>query len=311
MDEWMAHMRRGNFAAAWEVSDRVLRERAGAPCSHWPRHLQYVWDGSSIDDRRVLVRCYHGLGDTIQFIRFASMLKQRAREVIVWAQPRLIPLLRSVDGIDQLVPLHDGDVGLPYDVDVEIMELAHVFRSTVQTLPADVPYIHVTPMPREPAARPAVGLVWRAGDWAEHRSVPFAELEPLIALPVDWYVLQGPPGLEERPARFGRVVGAYDVLDVASAIRALDLVISVDTMVAHLAGALGRPVWTLLHADSDWRWMRDRQDSPWYPTMRLFRQSEAGGWRAVIERVARELERLCASFDPSGSLRLAIDAGLD
>src|SRR5688572_4769011 len=108
VDDWTLHMRRGEFEAAWKVSDRVLRARAGVPCEHLPRHFQYFWDGQPLDGKRVLVRCYHGLGDTIQFIRYAPLLRSRAREVIVWAQPKLIPLLRSVPGIDLLLPLHDG-----------------------------------------------------------------------------------------------------------------------------------------------------------------------------------------------------------
>src|SRR3954470_2648306 len=101
-DVWMYNMRRGAFEEAWTFSDAVLKERAGKPCWHWPRHQQYIWDGSSLAGKRVLVRCYHGLGDTIQFIRYAPMLKQLAKEVIVWAQPPLIPILKSMKGIDRL-----------------------------------------------------------------------------------------------------------------------------------------------------------------------------------------------------------------
>src|SRR5215212_3041441 len=94
---WDHHMRSGDFAAAWRVSDSVLASRGGVTCGHLPRHLQWVWDGSPVDDRHVLVRCYHGLGDTIQFARYLPLLQARAREVIVWAQPRLIPLLAALD----------------------------------------------------------------------------------------------------------------------------------------------------------------------------------------------------------------------
>src|SRR4051812_44087459 len=102
---WIRHMRSGRFEAAWEVSDAVLRARAGTLCWHLPRHEQYVWDGRPLAGKRVLVRCYHGLGDTIQFIRYAPLLKSIAAEVSVWAQPPLIPLLRTVRGIDRLLPL--------------------------------------------------------------------------------------------------------------------------------------------------------------------------------------------------------------
>ena len=282
-------MLRGEFARAWEISDRVLRERAGAPCWHLPRHEQYIWHGRPLDGQRVLVRCYHGLGDTIQFIRFMRLLRARGCEVIVWAQPALLRLLETVDGIDRLLPLHDGDPGVEYDVDVEIMELPHVLRTTLETLPRAVPYVHVQPLDLRPTDRLRVGLVWRAGDWAEHRSIPFQSLQPLVDVPVAWYVLQGYPGLHECPADFGTVVGATDLIEAARAIRALDLVITVDSMAAHLAGAVATPVWTLLSTAADWRWMRGRDDSPWYPTMRLFRQRRLDDWDPVIGQVAGEL----------------------
>ncbi len=298
-DPWMSHMRQGNFAAAWEISDRTLRARRGTPCSHLPRHEQHIWDGTPIDGRRVLVRCYHGLGDTIQFARFLPLVADRASHVTLWAQPPLIPLLGTVDGRLDIVPLHDGDPGVPCDVEVEIMELAHVFRITPETLPCTVPYVHVLPARLAPAAGLRVGLVWRAGDWAEHRSIPFGLLQPLIEQPVTWYVLQGHPGIAERPAGFGIIAGERDLVELARAIRALDLVITVDSMAAHLAGSLAVPVWTLLHAACDWRWMAGGGDSPWYPTMRLFRQEHPEVWAPVVACAARELARLAE--DHSGS----------
>ena len=288
-DAWLWHMRRGDFARAWQVSEAVLQARRAAQVLHLPRHEQAIWSGQPLDGRRVLVRCYHGLGDTIQFARYLPLVRARAAHVTLWAQPSLIPLLRTIDEAIEILPLHDGDPGVACDVEVEIMELTHVFRSTIDTLPARVPYIHVERAAIPMTGRPNIGLVWRAGDWAEHRSIPFELLEPLIQLPVTWYVLQGQPGLAERPSGFGTVAGERDILELANVMRALDLVITVDSMAAHLAGALAVPVWTLLHAACDWRWMIDREDSPWYPTMRLFRQEQEGEWGTVIARVADEL----------------------
>src|SRR5918996_5114806 len=122
-ERWMWHMRRGEFDLAWQVSDAVLRQRAGLSSYHLPRHLQHIWRGTSLENKRVLVRCYHGLGDTIQFIRYVPLLKAIATEVTVWAQPALIPLLLTVEGIDLLLPLHDGTPDCDYDVDVGLMEL--------------------------------------------------------------------------------------------------------------------------------------------------------------------------------------------
>jgi hypothetical protein len=292
-DVWMRHMRRGDFAAAWEISDRVLRQRGEVSSRDLPRHLQSVWDGEPLDGKRVLVRCYHGLGDTIHFIRYVPLVKAVAAEVIVWAQPELLPLLRGVRGIDRLLPLHHGKPEAGYDIDVEIMELPHVFRTTLQTLPAEIPYLHVQPARIPDDAQPAVGIVWRAGDWDERRSIPFPLLAPLARVPgIALHVLQRGSGLAERPAGFGIVSGTDDVLQAARVMRALDLVISVDSMPAHLAGALGVPVWNLLHAEADWRWMEGRTDSPWYPTMRLFRQEQPGEWEPVISRVAAALAGL-------------------
>jgi hypothetical protein len=282
-------MRAGNFAAAWRICDRVVADRRGQTCLHLPRHQQWVWDGSSVDDRHVLVRCYHGLGDTIQFARYLPMLRARARSVAVWAQPRLIPLLATTQACDRLLPLHDGDAGVDYDVDVEIMELAHIFRTAVDTIPAAVPYFNVEPLALRGRCRPAVGVVWKAGEWDDRRSIPLEELKPLLDVDVDWYILQGRGALPDRSTAFGTVVGADDILEAASAMRALDLLITIDSMPAHLGGALATPVWTLLSHNPDWRWMDRRDDSPWYPTMRLFRQPDAGNWPAVIRDVAAEL----------------------
>ncbi|HEX7241941.1 MAG TPA: glycosyltransferase family 9 protein [Longimicrobiaceae bacterium] len=302
MDPWTRHMRRGEFDAAWEVSDAVLRARAGRPCWHLPRHEQHVWDGTPVEGKRVLVRCYHGLGDTLQFIRYVPLLAAVAAEVTVWAQPALLPLLRTIRGVGRLLPLHDGDPGVEFDVDVEVMELAHVFRSTLRTLPAGIPYLHADPAPLRRDGRLAVGVVWRAGDWDGRRSVPFPLLAPLAEIPgVELHVLQRGPALAERPAGWGVDSGSDDPLEAARVMRALDLVVTVDSMPAHLAGALGVPVLTLLHSDPDWRWMEGRDDSPWYPTMRLLRQERPGEWEPVIEKVAEELRRLAAAPTPLAS----------
>jgi hypothetical protein len=285
----------GDFEAAWRVSDAVLRARGGAPTWHLPRHQQSVWDGTPLDGKRVLVRCYHGLGDTLQFIRFAPLLKAVAAEVVVWAQPALLPLLRTAAGIDRLLPLHDGVPEVDCDADVEVMELAHVFRVTPATLPAAVPYLHADPAPLPRDGRLAVGVVWQAGDWDGRRSLAPELLAPLARVPgVALHVLQRGEALRAVPPGLGVDSGSDDVAEAAGVMRALDLVVTVDSMPAHLAGALGVPVWTLLHAEADWRWMRGREDSPWYPTMRLLRQERAGEWEPVVARVAAELEAMAA-----------------
>jgi hypothetical protein len=297
---WMRHMRAGEFELAWKVSDEVIRRRHGQSVHQLPRHFQWIWNGEPLRDRRVLIRCYHGLGDTIQFIRYAAVVRRIASRVIVWVQPSLIPLLRSAAGIDELLPLHDGTPDVAYDIDVESMELPHVFRSTVATLPKEVPYLQVTPalLPRDGNFQ--VGLVWECGDWAPERAVPLELLLPLADVPgITLHVLQRGPALGRRPAGFGVISGFDDVLEAARVVSALDLMISIDSMPAHLAGALGVRTWTLLQAEADWRWMDDREDTPWYPTMRLFRQERLGDWTGVVARLLREVRELTKAPRPA------------
>ncbi len=287
--EWMRLARCGDLERAWAASDRIRARHACVTNDTLPRQYQMVWDGTSLAARRVLVRCYHGLGDTIQFIRYAPLVRSIAAHVAVWAQPPLLPLLDRMAGIDELLPLHDGTPNTEYDVDVEVMELPYVFRTTLATVPNRVPYLVAEPIP---IAREGlrVGIVWRAGEWHSQRSLPFAVLARLLDCShVSWYCLQLAPGRNERHPRL-RTIDADTVVATARAMAGLDLVVSVDSMPAHLAGALGVPVWTLLPYDADWRWLEGRTDSPWYPTMRLFRQPAPECWAAVIDDVHRALD---------------------
>jgi hypothetical protein len=290
-DAWLRHMRRGEFERAWKVSDEVLRLRGSRPCGNLPRHLQWIWNGQPLNGKRVLIRCYHGLGDTVQFIRYAPMVKKVARHVTIWAQPELMSLLQTMHGaFDELLPLHDGSPDCEYDADVELMELAHVFRTTMTTVPNETPYFRVSPAPLERSGSVNVGLIWAAGEWDERRSVPFELVRALgKTAAVRWHILQRGSALANWKHEFGVNSGTDDVLEAARRIAALDLLISIDSLPAHLGGALGAPTWTLLHSEPDWRWMIDRTDSPWYPTMRLVRQSRKGDWPAVMGQVRAEL----------------------
>jgi hypothetical protein len=285
-------MRRGDFTAAWRLCDAELVRRAGTTCWHLPRHAQWVWNGEPLDGKRVLIRCYHGLGDTIQFIRYAPLVKRIASRVTVWAQPELFPLLERAAGIDELLPLHDGTPRCDYDAEVELMELPHVFRTTLETILRGTPYLDGGKLPPRPVVNDGfrVGIVWRAGAWDESRDVPFDLVKGLAGVPgIALYALQRELAPGEGDAPFVLPPERCEVLGTAQLMRMLDLVISVDSMPAHLAGALGVPVWTLLPANADWRWMENRDDSPWYPTMRLFRQRSPGAWGPVIARVSAAL----------------------
>jgi hypothetical protein len=307
---WMDAMRRGDFSEAWRQTDRIesaRRERqARGEFRREPYHL--VWDGTPLDNRDLLVRCEHGLGDTIQFIRYLPRLRRVARSVTVLVQPHLLNLLKKwvEDGL-----VRDGWTDEPepaHDVEIEVMELAYAFRSTIETLPSAVPYLPLDAaharlplLPREAAATSLrVGLVWAASEWDTSRSIPVELLSPLAsARNVVFYSLQqGERADDWQRTSFPLVSLSARTRDIAAAAAAmieLDLVVTVDNMVAHLAGALGRPVWVVLRHDADWRWMSDRADSPWYPTMRLFRQNTSRGWRAVVHEVCSALEELEAA----------------
>ncbi len=286
--EWLRLAVRGEFDAAWQVSDRIRARTQKVHDASQPRHLQQIWNGEPLAGRRVLIRCYHGLGDTIQFIRYAPLVKAIAREVIVWAQPALLPLLQSAPGIDRLLPLHDGIPDVEYDVDIEVMELPYAFRTNLSTIPDGVPYLNAEAR-RLHGTRPLIGVAWRAGEWDTRRSIPFNQLTPLFdAVAADWYALQLDVRPDEQSPRL-RMVDTRGLARMAEVMRGLDLVITIDSMPAHLAGALAIPVWTILPYDVDWRWMAHRSDTPWYRTMRLFRQLRAGEWRGVIDEVQRAL----------------------
>lgn len=295
-ETWMKYMRSGNFEAAWKLSDRLLALGLNRDYERIPRHYQSIWDGSPLHGKRVLIRCYHGLGDSIQYIRYAPLVRKIASSVSVWAPPSLIGLFKTAKGIDTLLPLHDGVPQVAYDVDVEIMELAHIFRTVVSRIPAEIPYLHVNPFILPGSGQDfSVGLVWRAGDWDHGRNVPFSLLQPLFAVKgARIFILQENP--EEAGWRdgWGVYAGRFSLFDYARAIRGLDLLIAIDTMPAHLAGALNTPVWVMLKAGADWRWMEGRDSSPWYPSMKLFRQKREGDWRPVVESVVEELKSFVA-----------------
>jgi hypothetical protein len=299
-DQWVRAMRRGDWESAWRISDQVLKCRRGLEprdrhTGRWlPRHLQWVWNGAPLAGERVLVRCYHGLGDTIQFARFLRLLKPAATHVTLLGQAELLPLLRTVEGVDAVLQLDEGAHEAHDEVEIEVMELPHALRTTLSTLPTEVPYIHVNARAQagELWPRPRVGLVWQSGSWDAARSVAPGLIEQLTEVDgIDFSILQRGPALAAWRGKGAAIPVIHDILGEAVELSCLDLLVCVDTLSAHLAGALGVPTWLLLPMQADWRWMEERDDTPWYPTMRLFRQSRPGDWESVIARVARELRR--------------------
>lgn len=302
-------MREGRFADAWAVSDGVLRAaRPQDPVC--PRHLQRVWTGGPLAGQRVLVRCYHGLGDTIQFVRFARPLRDIAASVSVWVQPSLLSLIAGVDGVDAVEPLTDGVPVTRFDVDIEVMELAHALRITPYDLGATRPYIRpLTSCPADLAGMIhsgdtvlRVGIAWRGGEWDRRRDISAKLIASLNIPGVRLFSFQQ-DGSAEAHSMGAADFGHLSVVEIASAVPELDLVITADTMLAHLAGAMGRPVWTLLPTPCDWRWMDAAPDTPWYPAMRLFRQETPGAWADVIGSVRAALRAEVRSSPPFAKLR--------
>jgi hypothetical protein len=304
---WMAAMRAGDWAAAWRETDAMEVDRRSGEVARAEHHL--FWDGTPPAGRSVLVRCEHGLGDTLQFLRFVPMLAREARALHFMVQPPFVELLRGGPGLGQV---HNGWMGPDWpahDVEIEVMELAYAVRATMADVPAPYPHLasqarRLAPLPLPDDGRPRVGLLWAASDWDGSRSVPWASLEPLLSLShLRFFAFQqgaavqdalgGPWPIDVLGQRTSTVEAA------TAAMLQMDLVVSVDGMPAHLAATLGRPTWLLLKHDADWRWMRGRSDSPWYPTMRLFRQPRPGDWSAVIEQVARAAALL---FSPEPAL---------
>lgn len=271
------------------------------------------WNGEPIGERRILLYADRGLGDTIQLCRYVPQIAAGARTILA-VQPGLVRLLSRLPGVGQIVTR--GDEEPAFDLYCALMSLPLALGTTLETIPAMTAYL--TPDPADAAcwrerlsgvAGLRVGLCWAGDRWRDprrvvidrRRSITLDTLAPLGGMPgVEFVSLQkGPPAAEAAHPPHGMTLHDFtddlqDFADTAALIDALDLVISVDTSVAHMAGALGKPVWLLNRFDTDWRWLQDREDSPWYPTLRQFRQATPGDWHGVIGRVRDALRQLAA-----------------
>ncbi|HXG11259.1 MAG TPA: tetratricopeptide repeat protein [Gemmataceae bacterium] len=313
MNRAMAWLLTGDFERGWPEYEWRWQTKDFKP----RRFPQPRWDGAPLHGRTILLHAEQGLGDTIQFIRYARLVKERGGRVVVESPLALVPLLARCPGIDQLVasksPLP------PFDVHAPLLSLPAILRTTLDTIPADIPYLFADPDLQErwrqrldSVSGCKVGIVWQGnpkhkGDrW---RSVPLERFAPLAAVPgVRLISLQKGYGAEQLAALGGRFEvidpeqwvdgGSWTFADTAAVVANLDLVVSVDTAVAHLAGAMGMPVWVALPFAPDWRWLLNREDSPWYPTMRLFRQTRPGDWDGVFRRLTEALAEYAAAPRP-------------
>lgn len=272
-----------------------------------PRALsQPAWDGSPLAGRTILVHAEQGIGDLFQFVRYARLVKERGGRVLLECPRPLMPILSRCPGIDQLLGL--GEPLPAFDVHTPLLSLPRLLGTTLASIPAAVPYLFADPTLgaawRAELARQGgfkVGIAWQGSPTYVDdvlRSIPLKQFAPLAAIPgVTLIALQKGPGEEQLASagfpvvsfgkRLDSTSGAF--MDSAALLKELDLVVVSDSAIAHLAGGLGVPVWLAVPFSADWRWLRQREDSPWYPTMRLFRQQKLGDWDEVFQRIAGQL----------------------
>ena len=289
----------GDYPRGWDEFEWRLqppeRDRTTRIFHRFP-----AWRGESLDGRTIFVHLEQGFGDAFQFARFIPLVAARGGRVLLECRPEIRGLLERLEGVDSIV---EPSAQLPaFDVQIPLLSLPRVLGITLDNLPRAVPYLSAPPdracewMNKLPACNQGlrIGIAWSGSptNTRNHlRSCPPEFLRPLAEVPgvilINLQKGAAPPeGVVDPPAPLA------DWTDTAALMTHLDLVITVDTGIAHLAGALGRPVWTMLSTAADWRYLRERTDSPWYPTMRLFRQRAPGDWPGVV----REVETALRSF---------------
>lgn len=306
---------KGRFKEGWE--EYRWRRRTNLAAFAYPHSLDKpLWGGGPFVGKRLLIHYEQGLGDNLQFVRYLPMVKRLGGTVIFETPKSMHGLMKPFKGIDELVEASpDTPPDVEFDAYASLMDLPGIFGTTLDTIPAEVPYIHADPAKVEQwrdrfaGEGLKVGLVWGGRPTGpnevlslQHRSCGlehFARLADICGVVL--YGLQKGPAAAQVGQLSRQIIvsnlaeQSEDFADTAAAVENLDMVISIDTSVAHLAGAMGKPVWVLLKTDADWRWLLDRDDNPWYPTMRLFRQRQAGDWSDVLSRVADELSELVAA----------------
>ncbi|HEY6348345.1 MAG TPA: tetratricopeptide repeat-containing glycosyltransferase family protein [Candidatus Angelobacter sp.] len=306
----------GKLAEGWRNYEWRFRCLPLSECDRTQKFLQYpLWRGEPLQGAGILIHTEQGLGDTLQFARYVPLVAARGGRVVLEAPRPLKRLLSKLEGVDQLICQNELPGEIPWQC--PLMSLPIAFNTELETIPTQLPQLNVDPGAVEawsdglPRDRLKVGLVWTGNphhDSNRHRSVPLAALERLAEVDgISLFSLQKGAGREElRQAKSATAIRdieaqCNDMADTATAIMALDLVITIDTSVAHLAGTLKKPVWILLACPADWRWLLQRKDSPWYPTARLFRQPAPGAWDPVIAEIIGELSKAVRRYRVEGS----------
>ncbi|MFC2140313.1 tetratricopeptide repeat protein [Candidatus Auribacterota bacterium] len=287
----------GDFAEGWKRYEWRWKDPDFCPKR---KFKQPEWDGSELKGKKILVYSEQGMGDNMQFIRYIPLLKKKGAYVIVECPETLKHLFATITDIDNLITKEDK---LPdFDLQIPLLSLPYILGTTLDNIPCQVPYIFPPKTGPEIETHPQlknIGLVWAGEPRYENdlnRSIDIYLFKELFNLSeVNFFSLQ----YGKREDDINTLGDNFKIIDLskklsdfsvtAFLIDKMDLIISVDTAVAHLSGALGKPVWTLLPFASDWRWMLKRADSPWYPSMRLFRQPKVGDWKSVLKKVREEL----------------------
>jgi tetratricopeptide (TPR) repeat protein len=304
LNEAVALLGAGQFRAGWQKYEyrwcHALREKQ--------RHFaQPLWRGETdLRGRTILLHAEQGLGDALQLVRYAPLVAARGATVYLEVPPSLQALCAGLPGIAAVFAA--GSALPPFELHCPLMSLPLAFGTELDSIPAAVPYLQAPAERRQrwaeslaPTAGPRIGVVW-SGGWyhpnRRHRNIPLATFQALFDLPVGHFFILQKQVKPEEAAQLAAFPGItdlsaqlHDFADTAAVVENLDLVISADTSVAHLAGALGRPTWILLPYAAEWRWLVGREDSPWYPTARLFRQPAIGDWPSVFDRLRPELAR--------------------
>lgn len=315
------HLLQGNFPEGW----REYRYRWNCKEAIQTNYAQPKWTGQDIRGKTVLLYSEQGLGDTIHFVRFAKVMKSLGAKTILHMQPQLLALLQGCEGIDSIVP-NTWKVEQPFDYHCSLIDVADVLNTTTENIPSEVPYLRIggnlvgywrNQLNRIlPPSKYRIGLVWQGNP--DHqadmfRSFALKELEPLADLDdIQLISLQFGKGCEQvrdwtgkrpiysLPNDLDQSSGAF--MDTAAILNHLDWVVTSDTSMAHLAGALGRPTMLILGFTPDWRWLLDRDDSPWYPSMKLFRQREIGVWGPTVHAVRDTIGRAIAGQSAHASV---------
>ena len=299
-------LQQGQFEEGWPAYEHRW-ERADYRERQSPHVLRPRWRGEQdIHGKSILIHAEQGLGDTLQFCRYASEVARLGAKVLLEVQPPLRSLLQGLPGVHQL--LSPGKTAPAFDLQCPLLSLPLAFSTRLDSIPAPVSYLRASPAKIAqwqgalgPRTRPRVGLVWSGSGSHAHdrkRSIALAQFLELLPEGVQAVSLQKDvraadlPALQGRPDMFHAGAALADFSDTAALCELVDVVVSVDTSVAHLAGALGKPLWLLLPTNPDWRWLLDRADSPWYPQARLFRQAVPGQWGEVLQAVKQALLRL-------------------